>query len=299
MALKAFGCKEVSEEHKNSKNSWSVDFFCCIFSTEIDFFVTQRRFWINSLQPTNPGVKKSHFVPPAFGVWIMSLGPGDGVMVFGCTKTMVCLSALLEQVSKTWAKNTGFWKDFWYLQCFCQRCMQSTRVYSSIFFNPRQNRQFFHCHRARLKMWYHVFYCAWIRRVPPQLKLTLCLWKDTLLHWCGWGLAISAGLATKSLATGAGGHCGQGLFALSSGPWWTDSDSIIIMLDVIDSWIVPLRQPIISSPKDSSERKPEHKNRHQVPPPERLCFQNLRDFLERGFSGGIRSDSRRYLLGNM
>lgn len=221
---------------------------------------------------------------------------GHGVRVYQNHGVFI---STLEQVSKTWAKNTGFWKDFWYLQCFCQRCMQSTRVYSSIFFNPRQNRQFFHCHRARLKMWYHVFYCAWIRRVPPQLKLTLCLWKDTLLHWCGWGLAISAGLATKSLATGAGGHCGQGLFALSSGPWWTDSDSIIIMLDVIDSWIVPLRQPIISTPKDSSERKPEHKNRHQVPPPERLCFQNLRDFLERGFSGGIRSDSRRYLLGNM
>ena len=79
-------------------------------------------------------------------------------------------------------------------------------------------------------MWqlYHVFYLDKKGPSdPPQPKLTLCLRKDTLFHWCGRGLAISAGLATKSLATGAGGHCGQGLFALSTGRWWTDYDSKI------------------------------------------------------------------------
>lgn len=153
-------------------------------------------------------------------------------------------------------------------------------------------------------MWqlYHVFYCAWIRRVPPQLKLTLCLRKDTLLHWCGWGLAISAGLATKSLATGAGGHCGQGSLhcrVVHDGQIMVDYDSIVIMLDVIDSWIVPLRQPIISSPKDSSSTKPEHNTGTRSLHLRGFASRTYETFWSQGFSRGIRSDSRGYWLRHM
>ncbi len=53
------------------------------------------------------------------------------------------------------------------------------------------------------------------------------------------GLAVSAGLATKNLAKGAGGHCGQGLCALSSGRSWTDANHIItIILDRIFNSII-------------------------------------------------------------
>ena len=146
MALKHLDVKKWVKNTKKCKKSWSVIwFFAAIFPTEIDFFVTQWRFWINSLQPTNPGVKKSHFVPPAFGVWIMSLGPGDGVMVFGCTKTMVCWSALLEQSDQNVGIDTGFWallERLLIFAVFLSKVHAKYRVYSSIFFNPRQNRHF-------------------------------------------------------------------------------------------------------------------------------------------------------------
>lgn len=92
--------------------------------------------------------------------------PGDlemGSWYSGCTKTMCVYQHFwceMKQVSKTWAftRVSGLsLKEFWYLQCFYQRCAQSTGYIAAFSSTPGKIDMF---QQIFLKMWqlYHVFY---------------------------------------------------------------------------------------------------------------------------------------------